>query len=374
MKTKGAILWGAGQPWSVEEIELGEPRAGEVLVQMEAAGLCHTEEHARCGDQGGGGPLLGGHEGSGVVMAVGDGVTSVQVGDHVVTAFIPACGKCEPCASGRQNLCDYGAYLMTGKAISDGTARVRARGQDITQYCLLGTFAPYICVHESSVIKIEPDIPLDLAALVSCGVTTGWGSATNVAEVRTGDAVIVMGAGGVGMNAVQGAAAAGARSVIVIDPAETKRTWAKDFGATHTFASVEDAFDRVRDITWGRMADKVIITVGSIRGENVQQALSLIGKGGRAVVTAQGRLGDVDLKLNLFELTLWQKDLRGAVFGGGSPRAEIPRMLSLYREGKLKLSELLTTKYRLEDINQGYADTLDGKNIRGVVAFTDADR
>lgn len=374
MKTKGAILWELNQPWSIEEIEVGEPRAGEVMVQLAASGLCHSDEHLVTGATPIELPVLGGHEGSGTVIKVGPGVTGLAEGDHVVTAFIPACGQCPPCSNGHQNLCDLGAALLGGKAISDGTNRVTAKGQGVQTMCLLGTFSPYITVHQASVVKIEPDIPLEVAALVGCGVTTGWGTATKVADVRPGENVVVMGAGGVGMNAVQGAAAAGAKRVMVIDPVASKRERAMEFGATHTYASAEEAMGGVNELTWGRMAEKVIITVGDIQGENVQEALSLTGKGGRTVVTGMGSAANLDVKLSLFELTLLQKDLQGAIFGGSNPRAEIPALLSLYQEGQLKLDGLVTTKYSLEDINDGYQDMRDGKNIRGMVIYTDADR
>jgi NDMA-dependent alcohol dehydrogenase len=374
MLTKGALLWEIGTQWSVEEIEIGDPRPGEVTVQLAASGLCHSDEHLVTGGTPVPLPVLGGHEGSGVVVKVGAGVTGLEEGDHVVTAFIPACGKCPPCSDGHQNLCDLGASLLVGASIADGSFRVSAKGRDVVQMCLLGTFSPYITVHEASVVKIEPDIPLEVAALVGCGVTTGWGSVTKVADVRPGETVVIMGAGGVGMNAVQSAAIAGAKRVVVIDPVEAKRKWAMDFGATHTYANAEEATAAVRDLTWGRMAEKVIITVGDIQGENVQEALTLTGKGGRAVVTGMGHAANLDVKLSLFELTLLQKDLQGAIFGGCNPRAEIPALLSLYQAGRLNLDGLVTTKYRLEDINQGYQDMRDGKNIRGMIVYTDADR
>ncbi len=374
MKTKGAILWGVGEEWSVEEIEVGDPQAGEVMVELAASGLCHSDEHLVTGATPVGFPSLGGHEGSGTVIKVGPGVTDLKEGDHVVTAFIPACGKCPPCSRGQQNLCDLGAHLLGGKAISDGTNRVTAKGQGVSPMCLLGTFSPYITVNQASVVRIEPDIPLEIAALVGCGVTTGWGSATKVAEVRPGETVVVMGVGGVGMNAVQGAAAAGARHVVVVEPVAAKREWAKSYGATHAFATAEEATGAVNELTWGRMAEKTIITVGDIQGEDIQAALSLTGKGGRAVVTGMGYYANVDVKLSLFELTLLQKDLQGAIFGGLSPRAAIPELLALYQAGRLKLDELVTQRYSLEEINKGYQDMRDGNNIRGMIAYTDADR
>jgi NDMA-dependent alcohol dehydrogenase len=376
MKTKGALLWGVGKDWSVEEIDVGDPRAGEVTVQLAASGLCHSDEHLVTGATPVASyPVIGGHEGSGVVTAVGPGVTTVCEGDHVVTAFIPACGTCPPCSKGLQNLCDLGADLLTGRSISDGTARVHTSGgQDVVPMCLLGTFSPYITVHEASLVRIEPHLPLDVAALVGCGVTTGWGSATKVADVRPGEDVVVIGAGGVGMNAVQGAAAAGAKRVFVVEPVTRKHEWATSFGATHTFATVEEAREPITELTRGRMADKTIITVGDIHGADVAAAMSLTGKGGRVVVTGMGSALDVDVTLSLFELTLLQKDLQGAIFGGLSPRVAIPSLLSLYEQGSLKLDELVTSRYSLEEVNQGYQDMRDGRNIRGLIVYTDADR
>jgi S-(hydroxymethyl)glutathione dehydrogenase/alcohol dehydrogenase len=374
MKTKGAILWGPHQDWSVEEIELGDPAPGEVVVELAASGLCHSDQHMRDGGLPVPFPALGGHEGAGVIVAVGENVNGLEVGDHIVTSFIPACGQCPPCSSGMQNLCDLGAFLLTGFAISDGTHRASARGQGVMSMSLLGTFSPYIVVNQASVVKIEKDIPLEVAALVGCGVTTGWGSATRVANVRPGETVVVMGAGGVGMNAVQGAAAAGAKRVVVIDPIEFKRKSALDFGATDVFETAEEATEAVNELTWGRMAEKVIITVGEIKGEDIKVALTLTGKGGRTVVTGMGNAADEDVKLNLFELTMMQKDLQGAIFGGCNPRSEIPSLLSQYKAGKINLDGLVTRTYKLEEINQGYQDMLDGNNIRGVITYSSADR
>jgi len=271
-------------------------------------------------------------------------------------------------------LCDLGGFLICGTAISDGSYRVQAGGKDVIPMCLLGTFSPYITVNQASVVKIEPDIPLEVAALVGCGVTTGWGSATKVADVRPGETVVVMGVGGVGMNSVQGAAAAGAKRVIAIDPVAQKREWAMELGATHAFASIEEATGPITELTWGRMAEKTIITVGDIQGTDIAAAMSVTGKGGRAVVTGMGSAANVDVTLSLFELTLLQKDLQGAIFGGLAPRVAIPELLSLYQEGQLNLDSLVTTKYSLEEVNQGYQDMRDGKNIRGMIVYTDADR
>lgn len=374
MKTKAAVLWGVGQKWEVEEVELDGPKQAEVLVQLTASGLCHSDEHLRTGDTPVPSfPVLGGHEGAGVVTKVGPGVSTLREGDHVVLAFIPACGRCLPCSTGHQNLCDLGANLLTGQAISDSTYRVTAQGKGVIPMCLLGTFSPYVTVNEASAVKIEDHLPLDKAALVGCGVTTGWGSAVQVAHTRPGDTVVVVGVGGVGINSIQGAAAAGAAKVIAIDPVAFKRDSALKLGATHAYASVQEALAPLQEMSYGRLAEKVIVTVGRIQGEDIALAQQLCGKGGRIVVTGMGGATDMDVSLNLFLFTLLQQDLQGAIFGGGNPRAEIPALLKAYEQGSLKLDELVTNTYRLEDINQGYADMRAGKNLRGMVLYTDAD-
>ncbi|MDG3009460.1 NDMA-dependent alcohol dehydrogenase [Rhodococcus sp. D2-41] len=374
MKTKAAVLRTIGGDWEIEEIDLGDPVAGEVQVRLAASGMCHSDHHLRTGASPvASWPVLGGHEGAGVVTKVGPGVTGFQEGDHVVLAFIPACGTCRPCSKGLQNLCDEGARLLTGLAIADDTHRASLNGDPLMPMCLLGTFAPYVTVNQASVIKIEKDIPLDKAALLGCGVATGWGSATAIGGTKVGDTVVVVGIGGVGINAVQGAAAAGARHVVAVDPVEFKRTKALELGATHAFASIEEALEPVRELTWGLMADVTVITVGDIQGEIIQPALSLTGKGGQVVVTAMGDFSKMETTLNLFELTLLQKRVQGAIFGGVGPRTQIPQLLNHYRSGALKLDELVTRTYRLEEINQGYDDMLAGRNLRGVIKYTDAD-
>jgi NDMA-dependent alcohol dehydrogenase len=374
LKTKGAVLWGVNEDWKIEEIDLGDPVPGEVQVRLAASGMCHSDEHVRTGDTVlPSFPFLGGHEGAGIVTKVGPGVNTLQEGDHVVLAFIPACGRCPSCSNGQQNLCDFGANLLTGVSIADGTLRHTVNGQGAIPMCLLGTFSPYVTVHESSAIKIDDDIPLDKAALVGCGVTTGWGSSVYAAEVMPGDTVVVIGIGGVGANAVQGAKAAGAKRIIAIDPVEFKREQAMVFGATHTFSSMAEALEPLTEITWGRGAEKAIITVGRIEGTQIAEMMAMVGKGGTGVVTGMGGMADIDVSLSLFELTLLQKRLQGAVFGAANPRVEIPKLLGLYREGQLKLDELITNTYKLEDVNQGYADMAAGKNIRGVIMYGEED-
>ncbi len=382
MQTRAAILWEPNTEWSVEDIELDAPKAGEVKVELAASGLCHSDEHLLTGDmvldpeiaammgleQF---PVIGGHEGAGEVVEVGPGVTNLKEGDHVALGFIPSCGRCPSCARGWQHLCDLGAFLLAGRQVSDMTARHHSKdGRDLGLMCCLGTFGPVTVVNEASCIKLDDDIPLERAALVGCGVTTGWGAATNAADVQPGETVVVIGLGGVGMNALQGASMAGARHVVGVDPVEWKREQAPTFGATHTAASIEEATALVGEITWGANADKAILTTGVAEGALIAPMMGLVAKGGRAVVTAVAPISQNDVQLNLFDLTLQRKELVGCIFGNANPRRDIPRLLRLYKEGKLKLDELVTSTYTLDDINQGYQDMRDGKNVRGVIDYS----
>lgn len=373
MKTKGALLWELNSGFQVDEIDLGDPVADEVQVQVHAAGMCHSDYHLTTGATPIGLPALGGHEGAGVITKVGKNVTGLQEGDHVILAFIPACGECPPCLKGFRSLCDRGAVLLGGKAIADGTSRVHAGSTEVSPMNLLGTFAPYMTVHKDSVVKIDPSVPFESAAILGCALPTGFGSATNVAEVQPGETVVVVGVGGIGMGALQGAVISGARHVIAIDPVAFKRDQAIKFGATHVYESMAAAIMPIMELTEGIMAQKTIITVGEMRGEYVEEAMILTAKTGTVVVTGMGAMTDVDVKLNLFLFTMLQKTLKGNIFGGGNSHVETPRLISLYKSGLLMIDEMVTSTYRLEDINGGYRDMLDGKNIRGVIKFTDAD-
>jgi S-(hydroxymethyl)glutathione dehydrogenase/alcohol dehydrogenase len=373
MKTKAAILWERGTPWSVEEIELDPPKAGEVLVKMVASGMCHSDEHLVTGDLAGATPeppLIGGHEGAGIVMEVGPGVFSLVPGDHVVFGFIPACGRCPSCADGHSNLCDMGSLTATGMQISDGTARHHAKGQDIALGIgSLGTFAHHTVVHEASCIKIDPDLPLDKACLLGCGVVTGWGSSVYAAQVQPGDTVAVVGIGGIGANAVQGAKLAGARVVAAIDPIEFKREKAMEFGATHTHASIEEAIGAMEQTTWNRGFDKVIMTCGVGNGDVLGQAFWLGGKRSKIVVTNIHPTLEATIAIPAVFLTVFEKQLIGSLFGSANPRKDIPKLLELYTQGQLDLDGLVTRTYPLEGVNEGYADMNAGKNIRGVLVY-----
>ena len=373
MKTKAAILWERNTPWSVEEIELDPPKQGEVLVKLVASGMCHSDEHLVTGDLAGATaepPCIGGHEGAGVVMEVGPGVFSVEPGDHVVFGFVPACGRCPSCASGHSNLCDLGAITATGMQLSDGTSRHHAQGKDLALAIgALGTFAHHTVVNEASCIKIDKDIPLDRACLLGCGVVTGWGSAVYAAETAPGDVVAVVGVGGIGANAVQGARLAGARVIAAIDPVEFKREKAMEFGATHTHSSISEAIGALEQTTWNRGFDKVIMTCGVGNGDVLGEAFWLGGKRSKIVVTNIHPTSEASIAIPAIFLTVFEKQLIGSLFGSANPRLDIPRLLELYTQGQLDLDGLVTRTYTLDQINEGYADMNAGKNIRGVLVY-----
>ncbi len=372
VNTRGAILRQAPGQWEVVDLVVDDPQPGELLVKLAASGLCHSDDHIATGDMTVGKyPFLGGHEGAGVVMAVGPGVKDFEEGDHVVFSFLPGCGRCRYCANGQQYICDSGANLLIGSRWDDATSfRVKTSdGEDVGQMCGLGTFAEITTVDVRSTVKIDKSIPLEVACLVGCGVGTGWGTAVQAGEVRAGDTVIVMGIGGIGINAVQGAKNAGASHVIAVDPIPFKREKAMELGATHAFESIDEAADFARSVTNGQGADKALVTVGILKGEHVAQAFEAIGKGGRVVVTGLGDLTDVGIPINPSMLALFTKEIRGALFGDQNPSSDMLKMLRLYQEGTIKLDELITKRYKLDEINQGYDDLHEGKNIRGVIVY-----
>jgi len=369
VKTRAAVLWDRNKAWSVEEIELDPPKQGEVLVALGGSGLCHSDEHVVTGDLPTALPLIGGHEGAGIVEEVGPGVTGLAPGDRVIFSFVPSCGECRACASGMGSICELGMYMREGRQISDHTARHHARGQDLGLMCLLGTFAERTVVHQASCVKVEDDLPADVACLLGCGVITGWGSVAYAGEARVGDVVVVVGIGGIGINAVQAAVALGAEYVVAVDPVAFKRNKALEFGASHAVASSQEAAELVTELTRGRMAQVCVNTMGVGEGAQIGASLGLVGKRGRVVVTNLHPAAETQVTMSALDLTTYEKQVRGSLFGSSNPRADIPRMLELYRSGKLKLEELVTRTYSLDEVNVGYDDMRNGRNLRGVITF-----
>ncbi|MCL4161522.1 UNVERIFIED_CONTAM: hypothetical protein GTU68_004368, partial [Idotea baltica] len=290
-------------------------------------------------------------------------------GDHVVISFLPSCGRCRWCSTGQQNLCDMGQYLRAGTR-TDGSYRMRQPGKDYSVGQMLGisTFCETTLIDVAGAIKVEPDLPLQSVCLTGCGVGTGWGSAVNSAEVKPGQTVIVMGLGGIGSHAVQGARHAGATRIIAVDPVAMKREMATSLGATDSVATMDEAIELAQSLTNGQGADSAIICTGVLQPEHVRQAFTSIRKAGIVVVTALGQ-GDTDLAVSARELTLFQKRIQGSLFGESNPLWDIPQMLDMYRSGELLLDELITKTYSLDEINQGYADMHAGLNVRGLIAF-----
>jgi S-(hydroxymethyl)glutathione dehydrogenase/alcohol dehydrogenase len=364
--TRAAIARQPHTGWELTELTLDAPRSHEVRVRFHAAGLCHSDDHITQGDAPVRFPIVGGHEGAGVVESVGPDVRRVKPGDRIICSYIPACGGCRPCSTGHQNMCVKGLNAGTGMFL-DGTFRFHHGEEDLGGFCTVGSFSEYAVVSEWACIALPDDIPFEIGALVGCGVPTGWGSAVYAAGVRAGDTVVIYGAGGVGSNAVQGARYAGAKNVVVVDPVEFKRDMAKVFGATHTFADAREAHDFVVETTWGQLADHAICTPGVLTNDVVDAAVQVVGKAGKVTITAVGKLGERAVKVHAGFMILYQRQVRGALFGDCNPLYDVPKLLGLYRSGDLKLDELITRRYSLDELNAGYRDMADGKNIRGVL-------
>jgi NDMA-dependent alcohol dehydrogenase len=381
MRTRAVVCSGLHEPWKVEEVDIDPPGPHEVVVQMAYAGMCHSDEHLRTGDMSAPPevlevfgvdsmfPMIGGHEGAGIVSEVGPAVESLAVGDHVAASFIPACGKCFWCASGRQYLCDLGMTILAGPMMGDGTWRYHLDGKNVNRMTQLGTFSESVLANEASLVRIDPGMSLRAAALISCGIATGFGSAVDRAKVRPGETVVVVGCGGVGSGAIQGARLAGARQIIAVDLLPFKVEKAKLIGATHGAGSILEANLILPDLTEGRMADVVVLTPGVLTGDLLGPAMALASKDGRVVATAIAPFTQNEVTLNLFNTAMFNQSLLGTVFGSCSPRVQIPNLVRLYQAGLLEVDDLVTQEYTLDEVQNGYDDLAAGTNVRGVVRF-----
>ena len=365
-KGKAVVFRELNKPVVVEEITIDSPKRGEVTVKMAACGVCHSDLSAVNGTIPLPPPLVLGHEAAGEVIEVGDGVTGLAVGDHVVSNFIYMCGTCRFCAGGRPVLCvEQGKALVTPP---EGTPRTHdAAGKPLGIFSGCGVMAEYATISMANVVKIDASIPLDRAALVGCAVTTGVGAVFNTAKVVPGSSVVVFGCGGVGLNAVQGAAIAGAQMIIAVDTVESKLVFAKTFGATHTLLLKpgEDPTRELKKMTGGG-ADYAFECVGN--GELSATAYKAIGRGGKAVIVGVARGSDM-VSFKQPSMVFEEKSLQGSMFGSCVPRVDFPRMLGLYMAGKLKLDELITKRYGIDEAPQAFADMQSGKNARGVIVF-----
>jgi S-(hydroxymethyl)glutathione dehydrogenase/alcohol dehydrogenase len=365
-QARAAICRELNRPVVVEEITVDPPKAGEVTVKLAACGVCHSDLSATNGTLAMPLPLVLGHEAAGEVVEVGPGVSGLKEGDHVVSSFIYMCGECRFCVAGRPVLC-----IEQGKAITtlpDGTVRTRdARGQPLNVFSGCGVMAEYATMHVDNLVKIDPKMPLDRAALVGCAVTTGVGAVFNTARVAPGSSVAVFGCGGVGLNVIQGARIAGAERIIAIDTLEAKLDMAKEFGATDTLLSKagEDVAKALKKLTGGG-PDYAFECVGN--GELAATAYRAIRRGGVAVVVGVAKPGD-STAVRTMTLPFEEKTLTGSYFGSCIPRIDFPRMLALYMGGRLKLDELITRRYSIGEAPQAFADLESGRNARGVIVF-----
>jgi len=364
--SRAVICRELNKPVVVESITVDGPKRGEVTVKIAACGVCHSDLSATNGTIALPPPLVLGHEGAGEVVEVGEGVTELAVGDHVVSSFIYMCGKCRYCAGGRPVLC-----VEQGKALTtppEGTARTRDKdGKPLNIFSGCGVMAEYATLSVDNVVKIDPKIPLDRAALVGCAVTTGVGAVFNTAKVEPGATVAVFGCGGVGLNAIQGAAIAGAERILAIDTMQSKLEMARKFGATDVLIIKpgEDATKQIKKLTGGG-PDYAFECVGS--GVLAELALKVIRRGGRAVIVGVARATDV-ASIRPMGVVFEEKTLQGSYFGSCVPRIDFPRMLQLYMAGRLKLDELITKRYKIDEAPQAFADLESGKNARGVIVF-----
>lgn len=366
MRAKAVICRELNQPVAVEEIEVEAPGPGEVMIKLAACGVCHSDLSATNGTIPFPPPLILGHEGAGVVTELGSGVTEFAVGDHVLSSFVTMCGICRYCTVGRPALCELGAKTLF--TLPGGGLRTRdAMGKPLNVFSGCGVMAEYATLSAKSLIAIPRDAPLRQAALVGCGVLTGFCAATNAARVEAGSVVVVFGCGGVGLSAIQGAKVAGAAMIVGVDLDPFKLDLAKLFGATHVLNAKgeENVVKALRQLTGGG-ADYAIECIGS--GEVAAQAYGCLRKGGHAVIVGVASPKDMT-SVRTSSLTFEEKTLSGSYFGSARPRVDAPRILSLYKSGRVMLDEMITRTYAIDEAPQAFADLAAGRNARGLIVF-----
>ncbi|HTX84336.1 MAG TPA: Zn-dependent alcohol dehydrogenase [Streptosporangiaceae bacterium] len=362
---KAAVLFNPGEELKLADVELAPPGPREVRVRLSASGVCASDWHTMTGAIPSPAPCVLGHEGAGVVDAVGDGVTTVSPGDHVVLSWVPACGRCRYCEGGRPNLCATAAPALLAGTLVSGERRLRLGGMPLYHYSFLSTFAESVVVDEASCIPIRTDVPLTVAALVGCAVTTGFCAVTNRARVTPGSTVLIFGAGGVGLSAVMAAKLSGAGQIVVLDPVPSKRELASAVGASHVLDPAStDTVAEVRAMTGGEGADFAIEAAGRV--ELVSQAFEATRRGG-TIVAVGVPAATATVHLPGPDLVRHEKIVTGSLYGSCRPRQDMPAILDLYAGGRLPLDRLVTRIYPLEDINQAFSDMLAGELARGVI-------
>ncbi|TMC74655.1 MAG: Zn-dependent alcohol dehydrogenase [Chloroflexi bacterium] len=360
---KAAVLHAPRTPFVVEDLVLDPPRSGEVLVRIAAAGVCHSDWHFVSGDLTTPLPAVLGHEGAGVVEEVGPDVTRVKQGDHVVLLWRAGCGRCDYCSIGKPALCSASRGMRANGTLADGTSRLRGRSGEVKHFLGVSCFAERAVVPEMSLLPIGVEVPLDIAAVVGCAVMTGVGAVINTAALRPGTSALIVGAGGVGLSAVMGARLAGADPIIVVDLVTKKLELAQELGATNVLDGRGDLVASVRELT-GEGVDFAFECIGN--SALLAQAVKALRRGGTAVAVGLPR-ADAEVSLNVVELVTQEKSLKGSIYGSTRHFADIPRLISLYRRGRLPIDRLLARRYRLTEINDAYQALLNGEFARAVI-------
>jgi len=368
MRTRAAVAWKSGEPLSIETVDLDPPRAGEVLVEIKATGICHTDYFTLSGaDPEGIFPSILGHEGAGVVLELGAGVTNLKVGDHVIPLYTPECRQCKFCLSRKTNLCQAIRTTQGRGLMPDGTSRFSIGGKPILHYMGTSTFANHTVVPEIALAKIRPDAPFDIVCYIGCGVTTGVGAVLFTAQVEAGANVVVFGLGGIGLNVIQGAKMVGADKIIGVDINPQREAMARRFGMTHFInpKSVDNVVDAVQQLTDGG-ADYSFECIGNTT--TMRQALECCHKGwGVSVIIGVAAAGQ-EIATRPFQLVtgrVW----KGSAFGGARGRTDVPKIVDWYMNGKIQIDPLITHKLKLEDINRGFELMERGESIRSVVVY-----
>jgi S-(hydroxymethyl)glutathione dehydrogenase/alcohol dehydrogenase len=359
---KAAVGYEPGKPLVIEDITVDPPKHREVKIKIAATAICHSDIHGLKGDLGPMFPVVGGHESAGIVDSIGEGVTMVKPGDSVVVSLLANCGECYYCLNGQPHLCEYPFPLKTESRLKN------TKGKSLTQMFKVGGFSEYTVVDQSQVVKIPKDMPMDRAALLACGVITGWGSVVWRAEVKAMHSVVVLGAGGVGLNSIQAAAFSGAYPIIAVDVVDSKLEAAKKFGATHVINSKQaDAIAEVKKLSYGRGADYCFVTVGSAAA--MTQGFRMTGGRGVTVIVGLPTPTDNALTMSPFEFIDRERVLTGGYMGSTNMQIHIPKLVELYKAGSLKLDELITNRYPLTKINEAMDEVLAGKALRNVIVF-----
>jgi NDMA-dependent alcohol dehydrogenase len=365
---RAAVCTGANQPLEITDVDLAAPKAGELRIRMGASGVCHSDLSVQNGSLFGSFPIVLGHEGAGVVDEVGEGVEGFEVGDHVVISWVPQCGECFTCRKGQGYLCELGMLGMATGGLLDGTSRFSKDGQSIAQMACTGTFAEAVVVPAIGAVKIDPGIPLDVAALIGCGVLTGAGAALNTADIAEGDSVAVLGCGGVGLNVIQGARIAGATTIVAVDMVPAKLELARTLGATHLVdAGAGDPVSAVQALTEGRGVDHAFEVIG-LR-PTIDQALAMTRRGGETILVGVPKADVLLEQPAFFNVILAAKTVKGCWYGSANVREDVPRLLGYYQQGLLKLDELISRRIELDDVNDAFRAMEAGEVARSVIQY-----